>query len=311
MNIDTTKKIGPGIVNINPSVLVGIIPPLATPFKADGTIDEPALRSEVRFLINAGVHGISFGGSSGEGSSLSASEIERGIQILAEENREGIPLVCGIISNSTSDAINKATAARNAGADVLMVTPTHYHGTDAAGNISYYNDISDAVQLPVIIYNVIDRNPISPELMLKLCQIEQVIGIKQSVGGLHAINAMIAKCGGLTKIYGAQDDLLFCSYLLGVDGAISAILTLFPELCVRQWNAIKSGNITGAKEIHFCMLPVWQLVIGAGMSFPGRLKSVLKIMGRHGGLPRRPILEPSRDVYNELLNALKQANLIP
>ena len=289
----------------------GIIPPLITPFTKDGIIDEKALRSEAQFMLKSRVDGLSFGGSTGEGALLSVEEIERGITILKEENNNNIPVICGIISNSTNDAIKKGLAAKAAGADGLMVTPTFYHGTDAAGNISYYKALSDEVQLPIIIYNVIDRNPVTPELMLKIAPIKNVIGIKQSVGGLHAVNAMIAACSKEVKVFAAQDDVLFCSYMLGTVGAISAILTVFPELCVQQWEAVQGGDIEKAKEIHFRLYPVWKLIAAAGMSFPGRLKAIIKILGRDAGFPRQPILEPPAEVVEQLRNALVNGNLLP
>jgi len=289
----------------------GIIPPLITPFTKDGIIDEKALRSEVQFMLKSRVDGLSFGGSTGEGALLSVEEIERGITILKEENHKNVSIICGIISNSTNDAIKKGLAAKKAGADGLMVTPTFYHGTDDAGNIAYYQALSDAVELPIIIYNVIDRNPITPDLMQKISSIKNVIGIKQSVGGLHAVNAMVASCDSNVKVFAAQDDVLFCSYLLGTVGAISAILTVFPELCVEQWEAVQAGDIKKAKEIHFRLYPVWKLVSVAGMSFPGRLKAIIKILGRDAGFPRQPILEPSAEVFEQLRKALEKGNLLP
>lgn len=289
----------------------GIIPPLITPFTKDGILDEKALRSEVQFMLESRVDGLSFGGSTGEGALLSVEEIELGITILKEENSKNIPIICGIISNSTNDAIKKGLAAKEAGADGLMVTPTFYHGTDEIGNISHYQALSDEVQLPIIIYNVIDRNTVTPELMLKILPVKNVIGVKQSVGGLHAVNAMIAACGKEMKVFAAQDDVLFCSYLLGTVGAISAVLTVFPELCVQQWEAVQSGNIEKAKEIHFRLYPVWKLISTAGMSFPGRLKAILKILGRDAGFPRKPILEPSSEVLEQLQNALVNGNFLP
>ncbi len=289
----------------------GIIPPLITPFTKKGILDEKALRGEVQFMLKSRVDGLSFGGSTGEGALLSIDEIESGITILKEENHRDIPIICGIISNSTNDAIKKGLAAKKAGADGLMVTPTFYHGTDDIGNIAYFQALSDEVQLPIIIYNVIDKNPVTPDLMMKILPVKNVIGIKQSVGGLHAVNAMIAACGKQTKVFAAQDDVLFCSYLLGTAGAISAILTVFPELCVQQWEAVQSGDIGKAKEIHFRLYPVWKLISSAGMSFPGRLKAIIKILGRDAGFPRQPIFEPSKEVVGQLRNALVNENLLP
>jgi len=292
------------------SKITGVIPPLVTPFDRDGRIMENALRKEVGFLIDAGVHGLSLGGSTGEGALLSDTELKAGLKLLREENHSNLPVVCGIIRNSTRDAINSGLIAREAGADALMITPTFYHGTDADGNLSYYREIAAAVGLPIIIYNVIAQNPIGAELMLRLADVEHVTGIKQSVGGLHGLNEMIAACGHRTMVYGAQDDMLFCSYLLGAIGAISAILTAFPELCVEQWNAVQAGDLEKAREIHYRLVPVWQLVGSAKMAFPAMVKAILRILGRDGGYPRRPILDPSPEVLLEIRKALIKARLI-
>ncbi|QHI68535.1 dihydrodipicolinate synthase family protein [Tichowtungia aerotolerans] len=289
----------------------GVIPPLVTPFDAEGEVDESALRSEVRFLLDAGVHGLSLGGSTGEGALLLDDELVRGLEILSDEAAGRCPLVCGIIRNSTRDAVRAATRAVAAGADALMVTPTFYHGTDARGNYSFYQDLSGATDLPIIIYNVIAQNPITPEMMMDISQIRNVMGIKQSVGGMHGFNAMMSTCGALTNVYGAQDDMLVFDYLLKATGSISAILTVFPELCVQQWDAVQAGRIDEALEIHSRLVPVWQMVSCAGMAFPGRVKKLLELLGRTGGLPRKPVLEPEPDVTAQLRYALEQANLLP
>lgn len=293
------------------SVIRGIVPPLVTPFREDEEMDEMALRNEARYLINAGVHGLSLGGSTGEGALLSDDELVRGLGILCEENTKSLPLVCGIIRNSTRDAIRAGIAAREAGANALMVTPTFYHGTNRCGNVSYYQEISTAVGRPIIIYNVIAGNPISPELMRELCEIEGIAGIKQSVGGLHGLNEMLAACADRTAVYGAQDDLLFCSYALGVAGAISAILTAFPCECVAQWEAAAKGDWDLAKKIHWRLLPVWRLVGNAGMGFPGKLKALLRLMGRSAGMPRRPILDPDAREIQAIQRALMEAGFLP
>lgn len=289
----------------------GVIPPLVTPFDMAGDLDESALRSEVHFLLDAGVHGLSLGGSTGEGALLSDDELVRGLEVLVEESAGRCPLVCGIIRNSTRDAIQTASRAAAAGANALMVTPTFYHGTDARGNFSFYQDLSDATDLPIIIYNVIAQNPITPEMMFDISQISHVAGIKQSVGGMHGFNAMISACGACTDVYGAQDDMLVFDYLLNATGSISAILTVFPELCVQQWDAVQAGRIDEAMEIHARLVPVWQLVSCSGMAFPGRVKKLLELLGRSGGVPRKPVLEPEPDVTAQLRCALEQANLLP
>lgn len=268
---------------------------------------EKALREEARFLIEAGVHGLSVGGSTGEGALLSDEELGRGLRIVAEENAGRLPLIGGIIRNTTADAIRTGLTAREAGADALMVTPTFYHGCNADGIYSYYHDIANAAGLPIIIYNVIAHNPIDVDLMKRLGEIELVAGVKQSVGGLHGLNTMLLECGKRFQVYGAQDDVLLCSHILGTAGAISAILAAFPALCVKQWDAVQAGDYQTALAIHRRLSPVWRHVSADGMAFPGPLKALLRMLGRPAGLPRRPILHPSPAALNRLQAALEEA----
>ena len=290
----------------------GVIPPIVTPFDDNGDIDEAKLRREVRLMIDSGVHGLSFASSTGEGSMLTDEEIARGVSIVQSENKEGLPLMVGIIRVSARQAISAGLAAKKAGADALMCTPAfyppYYHGPYDGDNYKYYQEISDGVDLPIIIYNVIGNNPIVPDTMEKICKIKNVVGIKQSVGGIHSLTDMINVNGKNTLVFGAQDDLMFVSYMLGAVGAISAILTVFPKLMVEQWDAVQAGDIQKALDIHYRVLPVWRLIEGS--SFPGKLKAALKIMGRDCGKARTPIITPNDDELEELRKALKQGKFI-
>jgi 4-hydroxy-tetrahydrodipicolinate synthase len=294
----------------NTQPISGVIPPMVTPFDQSEELDERRLRSEARYLLSTGVHGISIGGSTGEGALLSDGELARGIAAVQEENERRVPVICGIIRNSSRDSVKAGLAAKNAGADALMVTPTFYHGATDQGNYAYFDEIADRVGLPIIIYNVIKANPIAPALMLSLSEIELVVGIKQSVGGIHALAEMIAAVGQRARVYGAQDDLLFVDYGLGACGAISAILTLFPEECVQQWNLMRDGDWLRAKAINDRIAAVWRHV-DQGMVFPGALKAALNLRGRDVGIARRPILPPHAAIIDRIGESMRQHGFLP
>ena len=289
--------------------LCGIIPPMVTPFDENEEINETILKHEAKLLFSAGIHGISLGGSTGEGALLSNAELARGIEIIQTENSLKIPVLCGIIRNSTRAAVKAGLTAKAAGADVLMVTPTFYHGTDARGNYAFYEEISQKVGLPIVIYNVIKNNVITPDMMKKISRIDHVAGIKQSAGGIHALADMVHNCGNKTLVFGAQDDVMYLSYLLGAVGAISAILTVFPELCVKQWDCVQQGDLAQAKEIHNRLLPVWRK-IDCGMAFPGMIKAALTLLGRDVGKARSPILEPDAATIADLKKTLQENDFI-
>jgi 4-hydroxy-tetrahydrodipicolinate synthase len=143
--------------------------------------------------------------------------------------------------------------------------------------------------ISVDVYQIIpenDRNDIET-LIKDLDETEYVMGVKQSVGGVQALYAMKMMCQDKGRIYAATDDMLFTCYDLGACGAISAILSVFPEQCVEMWNNFKAGNKARAFEIQNQLYDKWQCL--GGNQFPIRLKYALEILGREPGLCRSPI----------------------
>ncbi|WP_052436710.1 dihydrodipicolinate synthase family protein [Georgenia sp. SUBG003] len=284
--------------------LTGIIAPVLTPFTEDGALDVEAFRAEVRLLLDSGVHGISPGGSTGEGAALTDDELVEMLAIIREENHDSVPVVAGIIRSSTPAAVRTGLLARDAGADALMVTPTFYNVLvpDDGGNRLFYQTLSREVGLPVIIYNVIPQNQISSELAAELLDIEHVVGIKQSVGGIMAMYDMRLASRDKGLVYAATDEMLASCYALGADGAISAILSLFPRTSVRMWELVRSGRHEEALALQERLYPVWRLVRGA--QFPARMKAAASALGRQSGYPRSPLTPVSDQVRAALEEAL-------
>ncbi len=285
------------------SRLTGVIAPVVTPWTEDERLDEQAFREQARFILAAGVHGISPCGSTGEGNMVHDSERNRMIGILREENARGVPIVAGVIRHSTRDAVKAAREAKDHGADALMVTPLQYlGGTDREGNRRFYSAISDAVDLPIIIYNVVPQNEIGPDEAWDLLDIPHVVGVKQSCGGVHAFMQMKTRCGEKGLIYAATDELMYTTYELGADGAIAAILCLFPSLCVRLWDLKKAGDNREALRLQAMIYPVWMSIIGP--KFPSRLKAALECVGRGCGEGLSPLNRVSDAEYARIREAL-------
>lgn len=282
----------------------GIISPIITPFDREEKLDETIFRREARYLLSTGIHGISPGGSTGEGNLIHDDEFVRMIEIIQEENTKKIPVVAGIIKHSTRDAINSALKAKKAGADALMITPIQYlGGTDDNGNYEYYDRISETVGLPIVIYNVVPQNAISTELFYRMTDIPNILGIKQSVGGIQAFYSMKINCGHKAYIYAATDDMLYSTFDLGADGAIAAILTLFPEYSVKIWDATMAGDHKTALELQNKIYPVWNKITGS--QFPRRMKEALKQRGRAVGIACSPLSDASPEEKDSIREALK------
>lgn len=286
----------------------GILPPMVTPFTHDEDVDEAALRAEVQLLFDAGVDGLTVCGSTGEGHTLSVEESCRIARIAIEEARGRGPIIAGIIRDSTRDVIAYGRALREAGVDALQITPVHYLFTSGdEGTIAYYERIAEAVGLPIIIYNVIPWNTISPETLLRLAEIEQVVGVKQSGGDIHKLADLLLANNGRLKVLTAVDDLLYPSFALGADGAVAAILTVLPEHCVRLWHAVRRGDHAEARMLHEQLLPVWRAVSGPDMT--PKIKAALELLGRRCGPARHPLLPPSPDVRATIADALVRAGV--
>jgi 4-hydroxy-tetrahydrodipicolinate synthase len=287
----------------------GIMPPMVTPFTADEELDEGALRRETRVMLDAGVHGLCVCGSTGEGHVLTAEESCRVVAVVREEVAGRVPVIAGIIRDSTREVIRYGLALRDAGADALQITPVHYlFSPTEAGTIDYYRRIGAAVGLPILIYNVIPWNTIAPDLLLRLAEIEQVVGVKQSGGDIHKLADLLKLNRGRLQVFTAVDDLLYPSFMLGAEGAIAAILTVLPALSVQLWDACQVGDHATARALHERLLPVWRAINAPDMS--ARTKAAIALQGRPVGPARHPLLPVTPEVRATIAAALEEAGVL-
>lgn len=290
--------------------IAGIIPPIVTPFRADGTVDLEAHRSEVRHMIeNAHVHGLAVGGSTGEGHTLTTSECCDLVGIAVEEAAERIPVIAGVICDSTRAAVQRGKALAGLSPAALQVTPVHYlFRPDDESMLRYFGEIVDRCGLPVIVYNVVPWSYIQvPQLIRILSEVDGVIGVKQSASDVKALADLIhlVRESGMSdrvRIISAVDALLYPSFQLGADAAIAAILSAVPEWCVELWDAVQSGDEVQAQALHHRILPVWNAIDGPNL--PANVRTAMQIRGRDGGYPRAPMPTSSQDQVQRIRDAL-------
>jgi 4-hydroxy-tetrahydrodipicolinate synthase len=239
--------------------LFGIIPPMTTPFDADGEIDFKAYRAQVRFFMSKGVHGICVGGSTGEGHTLTRDEFKRLIEAAAEELDGKLPLVAGIIANSTREATLRARDIEQYKVDALQITPVHYlFKPDEHATYSHFKALSESCKQPIIIYNVIPWNYLTPAQLLRIMnEIPGVLGVKQSQGDLKLMADLLLDVPQGKLVFTAVDALLYPSFALGSPGTIAANPAAVPGVCVALWDAVQRGDHATAKAIHTRMLRFW------------------------------------------------------
>ena len=187
-----------------------------------------------------------------------------------------------------------------------MVTPTAYNVLvpDEEGMFAFYSTLSEQVELPIIIYNVIPQNTIQPRLFHRLLnETEHVFAIKQSVGGVPALYAMKMECGDKGTLFAATDDMLATCFSLGAKGAISAVVSAFPGYSMDIWNAAQQGDWETAYAIQDKLYHPWQCI--AGNQFPIRMKYALQVMGRDAGYCRSPITHLSDEEKRQIEKAFE------
>jgi 4-hydroxy-tetrahydrodipicolinate synthase len=273
----------------------GIIPPLVTPFIDDDSIDEQLHRAEVRFMVDAAkVHGLAVCGSTGEGHTLSPDETRRLVSWTVEEVNGRIPVIAGIIADSTRAAIERAKAVADLGVAALQVTPVHYvFRPDDDAMLRFFSSVSEQSGLPVIIYNVVPQSYLLPPLLVRILkEVDGVIGVKQSASDMKALADLLilTKEAGIAdkvRILSAVDALLYPSFQIGSDGAVAAILTAVPEWCVELWDAFRAGNHARALELHNNLLHLWNAIDAPNL--PANVRTAMSFRGRQGGQPRSPM----------------------
>ncbi|MCH2374043.1 MAG: dihydrodipicolinate synthase family protein [Planctomycetes bacterium] len=291
--------------------IFGIVPPMVTPFTKDGGIDYDAIRADTRYLIDtAKVHGLAVCGSTGEGHTLTTDETRQITATVMEEVKGRVPVITGIITDSTASAIERGRAIKDLGVAALQVTPVHYlfRPTDDA-MVKHFAEVSEQTGTPVIIYNVVPWTYLSPELLTRIITtVDGVIGVKQSAGDMKLLADLLLLLGDRGRIMTAVDALLYPSFSLGAHGGIAAILTAAPTLCVEAWDAVHAGDQAKALAAHEKLLPIWNAIFDDNL--PANTKYAMSLQDRPGGLPRPPMPETSKEQAGPIRDALANAGLI-
>ena len=293
--------------------LRGILSALATPFSADGSkIDEGALRELVDGTIAAGIHGLIPCGSTGEFPVLSIEERKRITQIVADQARGRVPVVPHTGSCSTADAIDLSRHAESLGADALMVVQPYYESISLDELFGYFKDISNAVHIPLMVYNNPAGTGMNPpaDFLIKLCrEIENVRYIKDSSGDISNVQELLFKYGNEVTIFNGWDTIAYPVLALGSKGAVWGAGNVAPRQCAELFNLVDAGKLDEARSLWVEKLwPVNQFLVTEG--YTASVKAGANLIGFHVGNPRPPYRPLLPDKVDELRRLLITAGAI-
>ncbi|MBX2884595.1 MAG: dihydrodipicolinate synthase family protein [Granulosicoccus sp.] len=292
-------------------ILSGIIPPSTTPFDQQGQIVFTDAAEQIRWLIEQGASGVAVGGSTGEGHTLETPEFTELINtaVVAADNQ--VPVIAGIITDSTHQAIERGKALEHLDIAALQVTPVHYlFRPDDDAMVEHFRSIADETGRKVIIYNVVPWTYLSPELLIRIMQeVPNVIGVKQSAGDLKLFADLMLNIDRDMLIFSAVDALMYPSYTLGAHGSIAAILAAAPKPSVALWKAVKACDHATALALHQKLLHLWNALLPHD-NLPAATKYAQILQGCPAGYPRQPMSVASDTQRVAIEHALKDLGCV-
>lgn len=280
----------------------GVMTAMATPFHADGAVDEAAARRLAAHLIEHGSHGVVVAGSSGEAATLDDTEHIGLLAAIVDEIGERATVICGTGTNDTRHSIALTRAAAEAGADGALIVTPYYNKPSPAGLQAHFEAIAEAVPgLPLIAYNIPSRVVINvpPEQLAEIARIDSVVAVKQ------ANDDDLGPIEGLGVLAG-NDDVFLRTLELGLAGGILVASQLVGDRMREMWDAAQSGDLDRAREIDAGLKPLYEAL--AVTTNPMPLKAALEIAGLIPTgtlrLPMVPVDESQRTTIREALDAV-------
>lgn len=287
----------------------GSIPALITPFR-DGKVDEARFQRFVEWQIAEGSNGLVPCGTTGESSTLSLEEHMRVVALCVEAAARRVPVIAGAGSNDTAAAIELTQAAKRAGADAVLLVAPYYNKPSQDGLVAHYTAINNAVDIPMVIYNVPSRTvvDISVETMGRLAKLSNVIGVKDASGDLTRVERHREICGDAFIMLSGNDDISVDFCQLGGAGCISVTANVAPKLCSQVQAALRKGDMEAARDLDAKLSGLHRAVFIEPSPSPAKFAcSLLDKCSEEVRLPLIPCSESAKGIVRA---AMIQADLL-
>ena len=263
---------------------------LVTPFARDGELDEPALRALVRWQLAEGVHFLVPCGSTGEAATLTPAEHRRVVEVVVEEVAGRVPVVAGAGSNDTRRAVAFSREMRAAGATHLLHVSPAYSKPPQRGIEAHFRAVADAVDLPIVVYNVPGRTASNVEAAttLRLAEVPNIVAVKEASGNLAQVDAILRGRPDGFAVLSGDDQITLGMMAAGADGVISVVSNAVPRLMAELCDLAAAGDVAGARAAHQRLVP-W-MTAAFVESNPIPAKAALAMMGRLQNVLRLPLV---------------------
>ncbi|MGE0754027.1 MAG: 4-hydroxy-tetrahydrodipicolinate synthase [Alphaproteobacteria bacterium] len=287
----------------------GIYTALITPFSG-GKVDEKAFQAFVQWQIDEGIHGLVPCGTTGESPTLSHEEHNRVVALCVEVAKGKVPVLAGTGSNSTEEAIMMTRHAKQAGADGALIVAPYYNKPTQEGLYQHYKAIHDAVEIPIIIYNIPGRSVINitDETLARLSELPNIVGVKDATGDLSRPLTLRAMLKKKLALLSGEDMTAVAFNAAGGQGCISVSSNIMPKRCAEVQDACLRGDYTDAIRLHDTMVELHSVMFCE--TSPGPVKVAASLMGRCQPDVRLPLVECSDSSKKRVTEVLKKLHLL-
>ena len=290
-------------------MLKGSLVALITPFR-DGKVDEKAFQSFVEWQIEQGTEGVVPCGTTGESPTLSHAEHKRVVELCIDVAKGRVPVVAGTGSNSTAEAIDFTRHAKQAGADAALVVTPYYNKPTQEGLYQHYKAITEAVDLPVIIYNIPARCVIdmSVATMARLAKLPNIVGVKDATNDLARPLRTRAAIGPDFSMLSGEDVTAIAFMGQGGDGCISVTANVAPRACADMHQAWRRGEAATAMNINERLLPLHDALFCE--TSPAPVKYACSLLGKSTPDVRLPLVPASAQAQEQVRSAMRSAGVL-
>ena len=283
---------------------------LITPMRPDGALDEKAYAEFVDWQIKEGTHGVVPVGTTGESPTLSHEEHRRAVEIAISVARGRVPVIAGTGSNSTDEAIALTKHAKQAGADAALIVTPYYNKPTQEGLFLHYTAIADAVDLPIIIYNIPPRSVIdmTVETMARLARHANIVGVKDATANLARPLHTRRACGAEFCQLSGEDHTALAFLAAGGSGCISVTANVAPRLCSEMQLAWQEGRIRDAMGMQDRLLPLHDALFAE--TSPAPVKYAASLLGKTSPKCRLPLAPVGEGTQARIRQAMAELGLL-
>ncbi|WP_250475180.1 4-hydroxy-tetrahydrodipicolinate synthase [Caballeronia sp. GAFFF1] len=288
----------------------GSIPAIVTPMLGDGSLDLPAFRRLIDWHVREGSNGLVVVGTSGESATLSVDEHVMMVRVAVEHAAKRIPIIAGAGANSTAEAIELSALSKSVGADATLQVVPYYNKPTQEGMYRHFRTIAEAVDLPMILYNVPGRTvaDMSNETILRLAEVPGIIGVKEATGNLERAAHLIKYAPAHFSVFSGDDATAVALMLLGGHGNISVTANVAPKAMSELCQAALQGDTVKARAIHLKLLSLHKQLFCEANPIP--VKWALQALGHIQGGIRLPLTALEEQNRDGLRYALEEAGLL-